>query len=230
MDPQYARAYAWVAVCYNRLAKHTHRGNNEEYAKARTTSREYAEKALSLDPSDSLAMRVLGWSYIWSGRFTEGERLFERAYTMDPHLTYAAMTYVTALVYVGKPEQAITLAETTIRQDPRHSEYCLYDLAEAYFFGRRNSDAVTVLDGLTDENLRENRAVIVAAYAYADRLKQARRHALRYIDELRENWKGSPSADLAEHLKWDFQHFHPHRRLEDLTYLQEGLRKADLPA
>jgi TolB-like protein/Tfp pilus assembly protein PilF len=230
MDPHYARAYAWVAVCYNRLAKYAKRGNHDEYAKARRTCREYAEKGLSLDSSDSLALRVLGWSYIWSGRFTEGERLFERAYAMDPHLAYVAMTYVTALVYLGKPEQAITLAETTIRQDPRHRESCLYDLAEAYFFARRNRDALAVLDGLTDENFTENRAVVVAAYAYADRLDQAYHHAQRYIDELCANWKGNRSADLAEHLRWEFQHFHPQRRAEDARYLQEGLRKAGLPA
>jgi len=230
MDPLYARAYAWVAVCYNRLAKYANRGDHNEYAKARRMCREYAEKALSLDSSDSMALRVLGWSYIWSGRFTEGERLFERAYAMDPHLTYVAMTYVTALVYLGKPEQAIALAETTIRQDPRHRESCLYDLAEACFFSRRNSDAVAVFDRLTDENLSENRAVVVAAYAYADRLDQAHCHAQRYIDELRANWKGNSSADLAEHLTWEFQYFHPQRRPEDARYLQDGLRKAGLPA
>ena len=230
MDPHYARAYAWVAVCYNRLAKYANRGNRDGYVRARSMCREHAEKALSLDPSDSMALRVLGWSYIWSGRFTEGERLFERAYAMDPHLAYVAMTYVTALVYLGKPDQAITLAEATIRQDPRYRESCLYDLAEAYFFGRRNNDAIALLDGLTDEHLSENRAVVVAAYAYADRLDQAHYHAQRYVDELRANWKGNPSADLAEHLRWEFEYFHPQRRPGDATYLREGLRKAALPA
>jgi hypothetical protein len=70
----------------------------------------------------------------------------------------------------------------------------------------------------------------VAAYAYADRLDQAQYHAQQYVDELRANWKGNPSADLAEHLRWEFQYFHPQRRPEDARYLQEGLRKAGLPA
>jgi cytochrome c-type biogenesis protein CcmH/NrfG len=198
-----------VAVCYNRLAKHSYRGNREEYTQALNICREHADKALSLDPTDSLALRALGWSYIWSDRFSEGERLFERAYTMDPHLTHAAMTYVTALVYLGKPEQAITLAEEAIRQDPRHPEYCLYDLAEAYFFARRNNDAIALFDGLTDESLTENRAVIVAGYAYADRVEKAHYHAQKYVSELRANWKGHPSADLAERLRWEFQHLYP---------------------
>ena len=88
-------------------------------------------------------------------------------------------------IYLGKPEQAVQLAEATILHTNPHPDWFLADLVEAYFFARRNDDAVAVIEKIPDSELNENRAAAICDYACAGKLERARRHAERYLAELR---------------------------------------------
>jgi DNA-binding SARP family transcriptional activator/TolB-like protein len=227
-DPQFARAYSWLAVCRSRSAMFTVKGDAEAYARMRALVLDTVRKALSLDESDAAALAVLGWCHIWNWHFDDVAPIFERACRLRPCDGDMAMTYVTALVHLGEPEKAIAVAEAAIGRERRHPSFYLQDLATANFFARRNSRTLALLDELSDDRLGENRAVAAAACAHAGRLDDAREHARRYVEELREAWKGDASADLADYLAWEFRYRHVYRRPGDVAYLREGLRTAGL--
>ena len=105
----------------------------------------------------------------------------------------------------------------------------LPDLAEAYFYARRNGESVALFEKVPDVEIDENRAAAVCAFAYAGQLDRARLHADRYAAQIRANWIGDPNASLAEMLEWEFQHFLPRSRSEDTDYIRAGLRKAGMP-
>lgn len=227
-DPHFALAYSWLAVCYSRCAIFAVKGDAEAHARMRALALATVQKALSLDDTDSAALAVLGWSRIWNRHFADVEQIFERACRLRPCDGDMAMTYVTALVYLGKPEKAVALAEATIKRERRHPGFYLQDLAMANFFARRNSEALALLDELPDDRLGENRAVAIAACAHAGRLDDAQEQVRRYIEELRAAWHGRPDARLSDYLDWEFQYRHVYKRPEDVAYLREGLRRAGL--
>jgi TolB-like protein len=230
IDPQYARAFGWIALCYNRMALFFCKGSEEEYTRLRALSRENARRAVALDGNNAEALNLLGWSQIWEGSFAEGERLVERAYSINPNDGVGALRFATALIYVGKPEQAVRLAEAVIQHTRPHPEWFLSDLAEAYFYARRNDESVALFEKVPDVEINENRAAAVCAFAYVGQLDHARLQADRYAAQMRANWIGDPNAGIAEMLEWEFQHFLPRSRPEDIDYVRDGLRKAGMPA
>ena len=169
-DPLFARAYSWLAVCYSRTATFAVKGDTEAYECTRALVLHNVQKAISLDDTEAAALAVLGWSHIWKRHFADVEQIFERACRLRPCDGDMTMTYVTALVHLGKPEKAIQLAETTMRRELRHPSFYLCDLATANFFAHRNDRALALLDELSNDGLGENRAVAIAAYAHAERL------------------------------------------------------------
>jgi DNA-binding SARP family transcriptional activator/Tfp pilus assembly protein PilF len=227
-DPQFARAYSWLAACYSRNAVFAVKGDAEAYRCVRSLVLDTVQKAISLDDTDAVALAVLGWNHIWNRDFANVEQIFERACRLRPCDGDLAMSYVTALTHLGEPEKAICLAEATIRRELRHPSFYLGDLATANFFARHNDRAVALLDDLPDDKIGENRAAAVAAYAHAGRLEEARGHAKRYLDELHDAWRGDPSASEFDYLTWERHYRFAYRRPEDIDYLCDGLRKAGL--
>jgi DNA-binding SARP family transcriptional activator/Tfp pilus assembly protein PilF len=227
-DPQFARAFSWLAVCYSRTATFAVKGDIEAYRRARSMVLDNVQRAISLDDTDAVALAVLGWNQIWSKNFSDVEQIFERACKLRPCDGDMAMTYVTALVHLGKPERAIQVAEATIRRELRHPSFYLGDLAAANFFARHNDQAVALLDELPDDKIGENRAAAIAAYAHAGRLEEARDQAKRYLGELRAAWKGDSSASEQDYLNWERHYRYAYKRPEDIDYLCDGLRKAGL--
>lgn len=100
-DPRNAKAQLSVAICYGRLVRFQSARNKVEYSRL---IKEYADRALQLDPTDSYAYHVLGaWNYELAqmGSFTrtfvkvvygampsasneEAERLFRKAVELAP--------------------------------------------------------------------------------------------------------------------------------------------------
>ena len=172
----------------------------------------------------------MGWSSLCQRNYGEAERAIKRAYQANPHDGDIAMAWVTALTYLGRPEEAIALAEQTIARTPHHPDYYLYDLGEAHFFAGDTARAVELFEQLPDEELDECLAAVIAAFALGCSKSDARRHAERYCNELRSAWRGAPGAGIAEGIAWEFRYRHFHRRAEDIARMKEGLHMAGLPA
>jgi tetratricopeptide (TPR) repeat protein len=128
-DPKSAKAQLSVAICYGRLAGVSGNRTKVEYSRF---VKEYADKALALDSSDSYAYHVLGaWNYELAGigsftrtiakmiygdippaSYENAERYFRRAAAMAPqrvaHHVELGRTYIAE----GKKD----LAEAELRQ------------------------------------------------------------------------------------------------------------------
>jgi DNA-binding SARP family transcriptional activator len=229
-DPQFARAYSWLAVCHSRTSMFELKGDAGAHEEMRARVRHDVQQAIALDDTEAVALAVLGWCHIWNRHLDDVEPLFERACRLRPCDGDMAMTYVTALVCLGQPEKAIAVAETAIRRELHHPSFYLCDLAVANFFARCNERTLALLDELPDDRVGEIRAVAIAAYAHAGRLDDAREQANRYVADLRAAWKGDPNAGIADYLTWEFQYRHVYKRPEDVTYLRDGLYKVGLVA
>jgi adenylate cyclase len=117
LDPQYAGAYARLGWTYL-FEWLYHWGQEPQQALERVF--ELAQKAVALDDSVPDAHRLLAAVYLW-GKNQPDQALAEskRALALDPNYTDSYMALANVLTFVGRPQEAIGMAEKALRLDPR---------------------------------------------------------------------------------------------------------------
>jgi adenylate cyclase len=122
VDPNYARAWALIAVC--RAALHL-RGRSEE------TGLSDAERALSLDPALAEAYAAKGRALAGLGRFDEALAAHEESLRLEPDSFEVRLNFGRTCLYLGRHEAAILHLErgAQLRETDYH---CLSILASAY--------------------------------------------------------------------------------------------------
>jgi tetratricopeptide (TPR) repeat protein len=123
LNPNHAKSVLSVAICYGRLIRFVPARTKVEYSRL---VKEYAEKALQLDPTDSYAYHVLGaWNYELSqmGAFTRtfvkvvyggmpeasyeaAERLFRKAVELAPQRVSHRVELGRTIAALGRTEEA----------------------------------------------------------------------------------------------------------------------------
>jgi TolB-like protein/DNA-binding winged helix-turn-helix (wHTH) protein len=138
IDPNYARAYAALADCYQLQGFYEFAPAAEAYPRARVA----ALKALSLDNSlaeahVSLLSTLSDYDRDWPGV----EREFKAAIAIDPNYAVAYQYYAYALLGMGRGEQALTAMKQAAQLDPV-SPSIQTSLAWAYYLLRQDEQAV----------------------------------------------------------------------------------------
>ena len=114
LDPQYASAYAALAVSCINLVEFS-QPPAEFYAKGDTAAR----KALEIDPSSSQAHATLALYFLYSHHdWDSAAREFLSALELNPSNTYARMHYARYLSAMGRHSEAQVQIERARREDP----------------------------------------------------------------------------------------------------------------
>ena len=142
-DPQFARAYAALANCYNRLSWYV--PAEDSFAKAEAA----AQKALSLDPNLPEAYRSLAvakQAYEWD--LAGADAAYRRSIELDPDDPITHRWYADELLAAGRNQEAENEALRARELDP---SFTLYDtLAHVYFYSRRYKKAFAEFQGKHD--------------------------------------------------------------------------------
>ena len=138
IDPNYARAYASLANCYQLIGFYEYLPPSEAYPRAE----EAARKAMSLDNSNSEAhvamlSALTDYEHDWVG----AEHEFKATVAIDPNYASAYQYYGFALLGMGRGEEAVGVAKRAQEFDPV-SPSVQTSLAWALFLMRRNEESV----------------------------------------------------------------------------------------
>jgi TolB-like protein len=79
---------------------------------------EYARKALELDPEIAQAYMILALCQLWSGITKNMVSLMKKAYSIDPNDIILIHWYGWSYIVVGRPSEALPLADRIIELDP----------------------------------------------------------------------------------------------------------------
>lgn len=114
-DPQYARAYASLAVAYDLLGMYEVLAPEQSFPLAKA----FASEGLQLDPTlaeayTARAAAASSWEFDWAA----AERDFEHAIALDPSSAFAHHWYGEHLINVGKAERAVSELERARELDP----------------------------------------------------------------------------------------------------------------
>ncbi len=137
IDPNYARAYASLANCYQLIGFYEYLPPSEAYPRAE----EAAQKALSLDNSNAEAhVAMLSALTDYEHDWVRAEREFKATVAIDPNYAAAYQYYGFALLGMGRTEEAVDVAKRAQELDPV-SPSVQTSLAWSLFLSRRYQES-----------------------------------------------------------------------------------------
>ena len=164
LDPEFARAYAGLALTYSREAID---GWTPEPARSLELAAHQAHKAAELDPSLPQVHFVIGQVRLFQRSHYEAVAAAERAIDVDPNYADAFALLAWTLNYAGRPTKAMSALNMAMRLNPRPPASYLEILGEIYFVQGRYQDAASMFQQVLDVNPAYLRARLWNAAALA---------------------------------------------------------------
>jgi TolB-like protein/class 3 adenylate cyclase/Flp pilus assembly protein TadD len=162
LDPKCALAYSGISDCYHTAGDYNWLMPRDAYPK----TREYATKALEIDPDLAEAHASLGAEYMhYEWKWREAEEEFMKATTLRPSYSFAHQAYSALLEILGRFEEAHERIKRAYELDPLSK-------AIAAQYGRvlsemgRNEEAISQLQRVTEANPDFPTAHLFLGFAY----------------------------------------------------------------
>jgi TolB-like protein len=220
LDPDFAAAYGRAASCYA-FAK----GNGwfSEAANEIAEVARLAQRAVELGKDDAIVLAASGWALAVVVRDLEvGAALVDRALVLNSNLAEAWSWGGWVNLWLGEPKLAIERFARAMRLSPLDPRVTGMrgGTAFAHFFLGRYDEAVSwAAMALQDRpDYQPGLRIAAASNAMAGRPEQAHK-AMARLRQLNPALRVSTLKDVLG----------PYRRAEDLSRLEEGLRRAGLP-
>jgi TolB-like protein/Flp pilus assembly protein TadD len=190
IDPQYAQAYALLAVTYNAMANLLFATPVDVLAQAL----EAAETALALDDRLPEAWYARGWvaiSYEFDWR--NAEKMFLRGIELAPsnYLGYQGLTF--AMTMAGRYDEALAAARQAFALDPM-TIWTRSTLLEVTYRRREYDDALE--HALAILEMQPDDSLMTGFLGWLYILKDMPEEALRYAGEAIDLADGNPNLEL----------------------------------
>lgn len=116
LDPEFARAWAWMSLAYIELAGWGIENPKRAYPPARSA----ALRALELDPSLGVAYaRLARVAHAYDWEWSEAERLYRKAVALAPSDAELRTGFAWMLLQIGRYAEAVAQAEVALELDPK---------------------------------------------------------------------------------------------------------------
>jgi len=212
IDPEFAEAYAWLAMTY--LYGWVYWG--EEAETQRLLALQAAERAVALDRDNASAHSILGDVLIYDGRLDAGIQELNTALRIDPNQADAWLFMSEAMTYRGRNDEALDSIRKAFRANPYPPEWYYWYLGFVEYAGRRYDDAIEALNHVAEHHAGAQR-IMAAALAQLGRQGEAQAMAAQFM-------KAQPHFTIAHWASAQpFQH-EPSRQ-----HFVDGYLKAGLP-
>jgi len=218
MDPEYARAYAMLAIVH---LTDLPMGLSKSRRESLETAIQYAEKARSLDETDYIGNLALVGCYLSKRDFENAVKEAQKAIDLAPGASGPYNSLARALCFSGRSHEAIEYFNRAIRIDPFPSPGYYLELGYAYFLTGNYEEAVRISKkacALTPDNEGCHRT-LAAAYGMMGKDTEARAEAAELLRIMPE-WSIEG---------WKQRQGHGWKNQADVDRFAEGLRRAGLP-
>jgi TolB-like protein/Flp pilus assembly protein TadD len=220
LDPNYGRAYAALAMIYWRSADLGMQWTLKSglWSMDRFRAREYLEMAFK-NPT-SIAHQVASLMALRRREHEKAIAEAEHAMAIDPNEPGCHRTMASALIFGGRPEEAIDRLKKVMVLDPRNLAGPLYLLGLAYFSMGQLEEAATFIDRALRHNPERRRmaGVLAATYAHLGRKEEAQ----ATLDNFQSAFTGTYRLP-------DLMDLWPFKNPEVAERLAQGFIKAGLP-
>ena len=211
LDPEFALAYAWLAISY--MVDWFEFGSREAFEKGLGLAR----RAVALDDDDGRCHSVLSSVSIYDRLFEEAAFHSERSAALMPNDSRVIYVRGLVLAYLGKPEQALEWLNTALRLNPYPPDWYGTCKGMALYSARRYDEAAAAL-----EASRHSCALWSGMYLAASLVRLGRRDEARQV--VADGLAKRPALSL-----FPYASSEPYKNAADLEHLLEGLRKIPTP-
>jgi TolB-like protein/Flp pilus assembly protein TadD len=232
LDPQYARAYAGVALSYlSDWGFAWSESPDDDLDRAF----QYSQKAVTLNDSENHPHCVLAYAHMFRQDFAQAKVHQEKAVALNPNDADVIMQMAFLSSYLGEHEEAIEMGEEAIRLNPYHPPWYLNFLGSAYYLARRYHEAIPALERARDA-LPDTAPWLAASYAQTGRFDEARAEIANFVKSAGAEpwWLNVPESteevedDPTGILRY-MVYMYPLKNPADLDHLLDGLRKTEPP-
>jgi tetratricopeptide (TPR) repeat protein len=201
LDPGFAGAYVGLGWAYFHAWAHLWNTDPQLLDAAV----ELAQKAVAIDSSLPYAYRLLGECHSWKRQHLQAIGEIETAIALDPNDADNYAVLSSALVWVGRPEEAAAQMEKAMRLNPYYPVMYLFGLALAQFVMQKQEEAIANLRKVLTRapDLLWAHSLLAVIFAGADRTEEAR---AEISEVLRIDPNYSPEA-LGEMIPFENQKF-----------------------
>ena len=188
-------------------------------AQALDEAETWARRALELNDQDPVSHMALGNVLLWRRDHEGALAEFHRMIELDPNFAQGHTATGMALMYAGRPAEALEPIATAMRFDPHYPPIVLHFLAQANFsLGQYEVAAQLLRDRIARNPYTDSsRMLLAACYGHLGRL-----------DDARATWAAllevNPDFSLIQR-----ERVMPYKNAGDFQRIVEGLTKASLP-
>jgi adenylate cyclase len=215
LDPQFARAYADLALTYYLDALFGWASVDQSIRQAQ----EAGQAALALDQFLPQVHFALSDVYRIQKRHDDAIAEARRAVELDPNYADGYAVLGLSLIYSGRHQEGLEATQKAMRLNPRHPFFYVHNLGHAHFLMGRYEEAISAFEKVLESNPHFPGAhlLLAAAYGQLGRVEDAEWEAAEVLTLL-------PQFSIA-----DEQQTAQYKEPTDLERYIEGLRKAGLP-
>jgi len=183
-------------------------------------SRDFAEKAVTLNQTDPDGHNALACAYLWLREHDKAITEYKRTIALEPNNARAHVEIGWVLHYAGRSAEAPEPITRGMRLDPQYPDAYLHILAQVYFRLDRFEEAAGLLKRriIRKPDTDFSRVLLAATYGYLGRIDDAK---AQWADALAAN----PNFSLEQRRR-----VLPYKDPADFQRVVEGLRKAGIPA
>ena len=178
--PDYARCYRMLALTHHLDWQFgwVPGRPQESYQKAL----KFANKAVAMDPRDSLARARLGTILLYGRKYQEADAQFKEGFKANPNDTFLLLFWSELDVFIGQPEDGVKRVHEAMRLNPFYQNYYLWMLGWAQYNARDYEGAVETLRKMSPM-IGVARRILAASLAYLGRMEEARAEAEKFLKE-----------------------------------------------
>jgi adenylate cyclase len=218
LDPNFGPAHVRLAAAYNAIIS---RGYDKELGISNARELQQTHLKLALQSPTAGAHMAAAWAYLFSGKVDEAMSHAKLAITMEPNSAQASDTFGAALIYAGRPQEALKYISKAMRLNPEYDALTLWFLGVAQFCDEQLEEAATTLERARKRNPHLAPWFQIAANEHLGRGKENPEIIAEYM-KLR-GWKELPPNLIEKAMQW-YQFKDP----DDRKLLSSGLQKAGL--
>jgi adenylate cyclase len=211
LDPAFAPAYAYLSYT---VVQAWLSGWDASPTRLRQ-ARDLARKAVALEPENFENHWCLAMAYLYGLEFDTAMATFERAVSMNPNSAGLLIDMADALVFDGRPEEALVSIKRAMRLNPVCPDAYLWTLGIALYHSGQFKESLAALQRITNAPglVRRHKAANLVRLGELEKAREIASELL--VDD--------PDYTLERERVW------PYRHPNMLEGLIEDLRRAGLP-
>ncbi len=215
-DPEFARAYADVALSY---AMDLQFGWTSATPEKFSTAFEYADRALELDETVGQVHFSLSMLYLMSKQHEKALESSKRSVVLHPNYADGYAQWALALNYSGKPQEALEILRKATKINPKPIFFYTWIKGQSHMLLGNPEQAEMLFLDVIERNAQFPGAHLTLAALYGEqgRIEDAQWEAAEILN-LRPDFSLRKEAGNV-----------PYKKQKNLDFYINGLRKAGLP-